>query len=123
MGLADRQIKVCRAINRFVLRRLPPCRDLVPVLSASLDRKLTVKEKTVMKLHLFACKPCVRYIEQASFLSKATRQMNEKQENDIYAGGLRSSARDRIKDMLQACATVAAFSASVILAHLNYVNV
>ena len=121
MSVADIKFKIRRAVNRFLLRRLPPCKDLVPILSASLDRKLTLKEKTVMRLHLFACKPCVRYIEQTSFLSKATHQLDEEQKNEFYAGRLSESARKRIKDLLQACAAVVSVSASIILAHLTYV--
>ncbi len=123
MSVADIKFKIRRAVNRFLLRRLPPCKDLVPILSASLDRELTLKEKIVMKLHLFACKPCVRYIEQTSFLSKATHQLDEEQKNEFYAGRLSESARERIKDLLQAFATVAAVSSSIILAYSNYVIV
>lgn len=123
MSLADIKFKMRRAVNRFLLRRLPPCKEIVPILTASLDRKLTLKEKIVVKLHLVACKPCVRYIEQATFLSKATHQLDEHQKDAFYSGRLSESARKRIKDMLQACATVTAVSASIILAQLNYVNV
>jgi hypothetical protein len=123
MNLADIKFKIRRAINRFLLRHLPPCKDLVHVLSASLDRKLTLHEKIVMKLHLYACKPCVRYFEQSTFLSKAASQLDEKQKDAFYAGRLSDSARKRIKDMMQALATVAAVSSSIILAYLNYAMV
>lgn len=48
----------------FLARRLPDCKTITPTFSASLDRKLTFKERVVTRLHLFTCEACVRYLEQ-----------------------------------------------------------
>lgn len=98
--LTTRQ-RVRRAFNRFLLRRLPPCKEIAQIISASLDRPLTFRERAVMKLHLIACRPCVRYLEQSSFLQTATHKLDEKVLTDLVDGRLSDDARARIKSLLK----------------------
>jgi hypothetical protein len=93
-----------RARNLFILRTLPPCKEVVKIVSASLDRKLTVRERAVMRLHLLACKPCVRYMEQSHFLSSAASQLDENLKDELFTGKLSDEARERIKNALKASA-------------------
>ncbi len=93
--------KLRRRINLLILRNLPPCKEIAQIISASLDRKLTLRERFVMKLHLVACKPCVRYFEQSEFLHKATQKLDENLKEDVYSGRLSDEARARIKDLLK----------------------
>jgi hypothetical protein len=93
-----------RAVNRTILRRLPPCKEIVQIVSASIDRRLTLRERIVMKLHLVACKPCVRYMNQSQFLSNATHQLDEKTIEDAFSGKLSDEARQRIKAILEGSA-------------------
>ena len=88
--------KLRRRINLLILRKLPPCKEIAQIISASLDR-----EKLVMKLHLAACKPCVRYFEQSEFLHKATQKLDDNLKEDVYAGRLSDEARARIKELLK----------------------
>ena len=94
--------KLRRARNLFLLRTLPPCKEIVKIVSASLDRPLTFKERAVMKLHLVACKPCVRYMEQSRFLSSAASQLDDQLKDELFTGSLSEDARERIKDILKA---------------------
>ena len=84
--------KLRRARNLFILRTLPPCKEIVKIVSASLDRKLTFRERTVMRLHLVACKPCVRYMEQSNFLGSAASQLDENLKHELFAGRLSDGA-------------------------------
>ena len=93
-----------RARNLFILRTLPPCKEIVKIVSASLDRPLSFRERTVMKLHLIACKPCVRYFEQSSFLSSAASKLDENLKEDLFTGRLSDEARDRIKNAVKSSA-------------------
>ena len=102
MGVFDIKTKARRQVNLAILRYLPPCKEIVRIVSASLDRKLTLREKFVMKLHLFACKPCVRYFEQSQFLSNATHQLDDHLKEEMFAGRLSDEARERIKSLLKA---------------------
>jgi hypothetical protein len=83
---------------------LPPCKEIVKIISASLDRKLTLRERLILKLHLAACEPCVRYMDQSHFLSNAVHQIDDEVKSDLYSGRLSDEARDRIKDILRASA-------------------
>jgi hypothetical protein len=96
--------KLRRAKNRMILRTLPPCKEIVKIVSASLDRPLTFRERFLMKLHLVACKPCVRYMEQSHFLSSAVTQMDEHLKDELFTGKLSDDARQRIKNMLKTSA-------------------
>jgi hypothetical protein len=96
--------KLRRARNLFILRTLPPCKEIAKIISASLDRPLTWRESAVMKLHLVACKPCVRYFEQSSFLSSAATQLDDNLKDELFTGRLSDSARQRIKDVLKTSA-------------------
>jgi hypothetical protein len=98
--------KLRRARNLFILRTLPPCKEIVKIVSASLDRKLTLRERTVMRLHLVACKPCVRYMEQSQFLSSAASQLDENLKDELFTGKLSDEARERIKNVLKTSASL-----------------
>jgi hypothetical protein len=106
--------KLRRAKNRMILRRLPPCKEIVKIVSASLDRPLTLRERFLMKLHLVACKPCVRYMEQSHFLSSAVTQMDEHLKDELFTGKLSDDARDRIKNILKTSAGLYAILLAVI---------
>jgi putative zinc finger protein len=101
--------KLKRAFNVAAWTYLPPCKDIVEIISASLDRKLTLRERIILKLHLAACEPCVRYMDQSSILSTAAHTMDDDLKNDLYAGRLSDDARERIKNILKASSGLFAF--------------
>ena len=92
--------KILRPFRRMILRTLPSCKEIVHIITASLDRPLTLREKFLMKFHLFACKPCVRYLDQSEFVSSAIKIMDDAEKLDLFAGSLSDSARSRIKSVL-----------------------
>jgi hypothetical protein len=91
-------------LKRFLLRLLPPCKEIARIISASFDRRLTIREKFVLRLHLIACKPCSRYLEQSEFLSKATGVLDEKLKEELFSAGLSDEARERLKKLIEASA-------------------
>ena len=93
--------RLIRARNLWILRHLPPCKEIVQIVSASLDRRLTLRERFIMRIHLIACRPCVRYMQQSEFLSKATHHLEEKLKEEVFTGQLTDEARQRIKDVLR----------------------
>lgn len=92
--------RVTKMIRRSILRTFPSCKEIVHIISASLDRPLTLRERFLMKMHLFACKPCVRYLHQSEFVSRAMRMMDDSEKMDLFSGSLSDSARARIKAAL-----------------------
>lgn len=93
--------KVSRYLRRAMLRAFPSCQEIVHIISASIDRPLTLREKFLMKMHLVACKPCVRYLDQSMFLSEAVKLMNETEKTDLFSGSLSQDSRNRIKEALR----------------------
>ncbi len=90
----------------WLARRLPDCKTLTPMFSASLDRGLSVREKVVMKLHLFTCDSCKNYFAQIKFMREAFR-VKEKHFAVNRGGGqlepkLSPDARERLKSVLRA---------------------
>jgi hypothetical protein len=108
MAESNIKAKLKRWRNLAILRIMPPCKEIVQIVSASLDRPLTLNEKFKMKLHLAACRPCVRYFEQSKFLKEATHALDEDGKEDLFAGKLSDDARNRIKEALKASAPVLA---------------
>jgi len=66
-----------RALRHWLLRRLKPCSAIVPLLSESLDRRLTPGEILELRIHLFVCAWCARYLKQIKFLRQALRMHSD----------------------------------------------
>lgn len=90
-----------KTLRRAILRAFPPCSEVVHIISASLDRPLSLWERFVMKMHLFACKPCVRYLDQSSYLARALKVMSGEEKASLFSGSLREETRARIKELLR----------------------
>jgi hypothetical protein len=65
--------KLTHAIRWFLLHRLPTCKQMVALMSESLERPLTLRERVLLKLHLWVCIWCVWYLEQIQLMRDALR--------------------------------------------------
>lgn len=83
--------KVKRGIVLWLARRLPTCRDTTRLVSDSMDRRLSLRWRVEMKLHLLICVWCERYARQLIFLRDAVRH------EPPPATALSPEARERIK--------------------------
>ena len=82
---------------------LPACRDIVPVISESLDRRLPPHRQLILKLHLFVCMRCVRYLRQLLLMRAAVRARAASMFDEEGAGrSLSHEARERIARALEA---------------------
>jgi hypothetical protein len=87
--------------NLFVWKKLPPCRDMVKIITASMDGKLSWRDWLMMKLHLVACDPCVNFLKQLKLIRTALLRKSEQVEVDAEQHiSLSDAARDRIKNAL-----------------------
>ena len=93
--------KIKRQYNRWIWRNLPPCKEIVKKLTASLDQKLPAKEKIIVKLHLAACPPCVRFLEQIEFLRDVIHDHDEELTETPTPMTMSSDARERMKNALK----------------------
>ena len=66
-----------RWFRLWLLRRLKPCREVVPLMSESLDRPLAPGEQIELHLHLFVCAWCACYLKQIKFLRSALRMRSD----------------------------------------------
>ncbi len=93
--------KATHALRYMLLRRLPTCRETVSVVSQSLERRLTLRERVKTKVHLWVCIWCVRYLEQLQLMRDALRARGSKVEEDADASAsLSTEARERMKRAL-----------------------
>ena len=93
--------KAQRFFFYLIWKFLPTCKEFVPMLSESLDGKLSLYKKIIIKLHLLACPPCVRYLKQIKFLSDATHKCDENLLHHAPDAKLSNDARERLKDLLK----------------------
>jgi hypothetical protein len=81
----------------------PPCSDVTRLLSESLDRPLSVRERLKVRVHYFICVWCERYGKQLHFLRTAVRSNPERMADQSAPepGSLTPAARNRIKERLR----------------------
>lgn len=99
MGWYD---KSKHAVRFWLLRRLPPCKQTVEVISQSLERPLTLRERVLLKLHLWVCMWCVWYLEHLQLMRTTIRE-NASDLPELESPstpGLSPEARERIKRKL-----------------------
>src|SRR5215213_4504146 len=84
-------------------RRLPTCVEVLPVLSQSLERKLTLRERVTLRLHFLICVYCVRYLKQLRLMRESVRARSAQIEADASAPApaLPEEARERLKRALE----------------------
>lgn len=94
--------KLKHAIRFWLLRRLPSCRQTVAVISQSMERPLSLRERVLLKLHLWICVWCLWYLEHLQTMRNSLRARSGK----YQGGGLSSTpelsdeARERLKRRL-----------------------
>ena len=95
--------KITHALRWWLLRKLPTCKQTVQVLSESLERPLTLRERVLVKLHLWVCAWCAWYLEQLHMMRNALRMRAAEVTGDepVSAPALSTEARERIKRALE----------------------
>jgi hypothetical protein len=89
-------INTRRAVRFWLLRRLQPCNQMVPLISESLDRRLTFAERVKLRLHLLVCAWCARYLKQLKFFRAIFKLKSDHSDPGPAAHLLSSEARARI---------------------------
>jgi hypothetical protein len=91
--------KTKHAVRYWLLRRLPTCKQTVKVISESMERKLSLRERITVKLHLWICLWCVWYLENME-LMRDTIRTKASQEPNLGSSSLpplSAEARERMK--------------------------
>jgi len=95
--------------NKLVRKYLPSCKDITALVSRSMEKDLSWREKIVMKIHLYACVACERYLKQLEFMSEVFEKQSERIEKGEYAPRLSSEASERLKNALKSSKLVIIF--------------
>lgn len=88
-------------IKRWFSRMGDECRDVVPLLSYALDRKLTFAERIRIRLHLLSCNACTTYANNIGFLHKVFHIHGDKIDSEEIQTTLSPDAKDRIRKALE----------------------
>ena len=90
------------AVRFWLLRCLPAGKQTVELISQSMERPLTLRERVLLKFHLWLCMWCQRYLEHLQLMRDALRvQENENDEAEVSpTTGLSDEARERIRRSL-----------------------
>ena len=79
------------------------CKQVSRLLSASMERKLSLWERLGLWFHLSMCKLCRGFSKDLQLLREAARRHAENIENDVDAAdaALSTESRDRMKRALE----------------------
>ncbi len=77
------------------------CKQTSQLISQSLDRNLTLRERFGLQLHLFVCKYCKQFSQHLQTLRVALKQMTSAIENNNTIE-MPADAKKRIADMVDA---------------------
>jgi hypothetical protein len=89
-------------LRYFLLRRLPTCKDVTPILSESLERPLTLRERIVVRVHLWICIWCEWYLDQLHEIRDACRARGGAEEPGEPTGvAMPDDAKERIRRALE----------------------
>lgn len=94
--------KIKHAIRFWLLRKLPPCKETVVIISESMERPLTLRERILLKLHLWVCSWCQWYMEHL-YVMRESVQTPEFESSVLQSSNgpqLSVEARERIKRKL-----------------------
>jgi hypothetical protein len=93
--------KLKHAMRYWLLRKLPTCQQTVEKISQSMERKLTLRERFDLKLHLWICAWCQWYLEHLKIIRDAARAKGaESPDLESITPTLSGEARERIKRRL-----------------------
>ncbi len=76
-----------------------PCRRASELISDAMDRRLSVRERILLRIHLLLCGACRTYRRQLALIRRALRQGNQALDDLIALAGLTLSpeARERLR--------------------------
>ena len=90
---------IVKPLVRGLAELSPGCKTAASLQSEALDRKLPLRQRFGLRVHLLLCKWCRRYGKQIAFLRNAAHEHPDEMAEPIPQK-LSAEARDRIKQKL-----------------------
>ena len=86
----------------WLARMLPDCDATTRIISEAMDRKVSLKERIRIRLHVFVCIGCARYKDQIQMLRDTVRKGAVRASTDrpMHIPPLSDDARERMKRRL-----------------------
>jgi len=96
-------MKFKQALIEWLARRLPSCKEVTRMASESMERKLPLRQRLEVKLHLLVCSLCMRYVKQLQLMREVAHQHNAKIKDGVVSphSALSAKIRERMKRSLQ----------------------
>jgi hypothetical protein len=89
-----------RMLVSFIAKHTPTCREVVRLLSQSMEAKLPLSTRIKIRFHYLICVWCYRYREQLRALRKVTSSLSEHAE-EFGQETLPYSSKERMKQALR----------------------
>ena len=86
--------------NDWVWRTFPACKEIVKLITASMDGPLTLREWLVLKLHLYSCDSCVNFLKQVKFIRFTLEHSHDGLDHQNSDIRLSDEARSRLKQTM-----------------------
>ena len=85
---------------------LMSCKEALRLHSESLDRKLPLSQRVLLKCHLLICGACARYCGQIDFVRRAVKMLVKREEEGVDGEEIRLSpaAIERIRTAMREAA-------------------
>ena len=87
--------------NLWAWRKLPECKQMVKIITTSMDARLSWREWILMKVHLLSCDPCVNFLKQIKFIRTTLQHSDEHLAPQDSSVRLTDEARNRLKEALK----------------------
>jgi hypothetical protein len=84
---------------KFIGKHTPKCREMVRILSQSMDQPMSPMMRIKTRLHFLICCWCQRYEEQLLYVRQTTRQFPE-HADEASDAEFSAEVRERIKQKL-----------------------
>lgn len=88
-------------IKKWIANKAEQCKNVAPLYSYALDRKLTIIERLRMKFHLLTCNACTSYVSNLDFMHNVFHVQNEQIETEKLHNTLSDEAKERLKEKLR----------------------
>jgi formate dehydrogenase maturation protein FdhE len=88
-------------IKKWVANKAEQCKNVAPLYSYALDRKLTLLERFRIRFHLLTCNACTSYLKNLNFMHDVFHTQAEQIESENLHVSLSQDAKERIKANLK----------------------
>jgi hypothetical protein len=87
------------ALVKFIGKHTPKCREMVRILSQSMDQPMPLSIRIKKRIHYLICCWCQRYEEQLHYIRDTARKFPE-HADEIRDGAFAPDVKERIKQKL-----------------------